>query len=89
MVPDIRVAIEHGIADNTYRQNNSIIPSYRGSVEFSYNGRPWAAVGYPPVIVKGEVVRNGYVEIRPLSRTILRRERSKPSLLRRLMPTFH
>lgn len=77
IVPPIDLAIEAGIVDKTRRvDGHGIVPSYEGSVVFTWKGRKWHALGYKAIVVNGQLMSNGYVDIVPLARTTTSKENS-------------
>lgn len=77
ITPPIDLAIEVGIVDRTRRvDGHGIVPSYEGSAVFNWKGRKWHALGYKAIVVGGQLVSNGYVDIVPLARTVTSKETS-------------
>lgn len=77
ITPPIDLAIEAGIVDRTRRvDGHGIVPSYEGSAIFNWKGRKWHALGYKAIVVSGQLVSNGYVDIVPLARTTTSKETS-------------
>ena len=77
ITPPIDLAIEAGIVDKTRRVDGyGIVPSYEGSVVFQWRGRNWHAIGYKAIIVGGQLMSNGYIDIVPCSRTVSKKETS-------------
>lgn len=77
ITPPIDLAIEAGIVDRTRRiDGHGIVPSYEGSAVFNWKGRKWHALGYKAIVVGGQLVSNGYVDIVPLARTTASKESS-------------
>lgn len=69
--PTYRDAIEAGIIDRTRRMGEfGVVQSFSGNVTFEFNGRTYKAIGYPPVVDKGTVVTNGYIDIVALPRNV-------------------
>lgn len=64
MIPSIDKAIECGIEDRTIRVPGlGIVPSYKGSTYIRQNGKVYHAIGFPAVVVNGQLVSNGYIDI--------------------------
>lgn len=77
VTPPIDLAIEAGIVDKTRRvDGHGIVPSYEGSVVFQWKGRKWHALGYKSIVVNGQLMSNGYIDIVPLARTASSKETS-------------
>ena len=75
IVPPIDLAIEAGIVDKTRRvDGHGIVPSYEGSCVFQWKGRKWHALGYKAIVVGGQLMSNGYIDIVPLARTTTSKE---------------
>lgn len=70
-IPTYQDAIDAGIADRTRRMGEfGIVQSFSGNVTFEHQGRAYKAIGYPPVVSKGVVITNGYIEIIALPRDV-------------------
>ena len=77
IAPPVDTAVESGIKDLTRRVDGyGIVPSYEGSVVFQWRGRNWHAIGYKAIIVGGQLMSNGYIDIVPCSRTVSKKETS-------------
>ena len=77
ILPSIEDAINAGIKDVTRRvAGHGIVPAYEGSVIFEWRGRKWHALGYKAIVVGGQLVSNGYIDIVPLARTTASKESS-------------
>ncbi len=77
ITPPVDTAVESGIKDLTRRVDGyGIVPSYEGSVVFQWRGRNWHAIGYKAIIVGGQLMSNGYIDIVPCSRTVSKKETS-------------
>lgn len=77
ITPPIDLAIEAGIVDKTRRvDGHGIVPSYEGSAVFNWKGRKWHALGHKSIIVNGQLMSNGYIDIVPLARTTTSKESS-------------
>lgn len=77
ILPSIEDAINAGIKDVTRRvAGHGIVPAYEGSIVFEWRGRKWHAIGYKEVVVGGQLMSNGYIDIVPCSRTVSKKETS-------------
>lgn len=77
IAPPIDLAIEAGIVDKTRRvDGHGIVPSYEGSVVFQWKGRKWHALGHKAIVVGGQLMSNGYIDIVPMARTTTSKETS-------------
>lgn len=64
MIPSIDKAIEAGIEDRTIRiPGLGIVPSYKGNTYINQNGMTYHAIGFPAVVVNGQLISNGYIDI--------------------------